>query len=79
MLWKFFRQIAFGFDEKTLPYDTFVLFKRAFDPIHVIAVSIWHRGNNLVIAESRMAKKLIWNAGHHLPNVEFGALPLPRV
>jgi hypothetical protein len=70
MLWQFFGQIAVGFDEKTFPYDTFVLFERAFDPIHVFAVSIWHRGNYPVIAGSRAAKKPVRNAGHQLTNVE---------
>ena len=55
-----------------------MLFKRTFNPVHVIAVSIWHRGNNPVIAGSRMAKKHIRNAGHHLTNVELAHRPLPR-
>jgi hypothetical protein len=39
----------------SLRYDTFVLFKRAFNPVHVIAISIRHRGDNLVVAS--MAKR----------------------
>jgi hypothetical protein len=53
-----------------------VFFKRTLDPVHVIAVSVWHRGNDLVIAGSRVAKK---NAGHHFTNVELVHRPLPNL
>jgi hypothetical protein len=55
-----------------------VLFKRAFDSIHVIALSIRHHGNYSVIATSCVAKKLIWNAGHHLTNAELTHRPSPE-
>jgi hypothetical protein len=56
-----------------------VFFKRALNPVDVIAISIWHRGNDLVISGSRVAKKSIRNAGHHLTNVELAHRPLPRI
>src|SRR5947199_5355552 len=65
------RQIAVRFDEKTFRYRAFVLFERAFDPVHAIAVAIGHRGDDLVIAGSRMAKTHIRSPGHHLTNVEL--------
>jgi hypothetical protein len=34
MLWQFFGQIAVGFDEKTFPHDTFVLFERS-EPVGI--------------------------------------------
>jgi hypothetical protein len=37
--------------QKVFFYNTFVFLKRTFDPIHVIPVSIWHLGDNLVIAQ----------------------------
>jgi hypothetical protein len=47
-----------------------MLFKRTFNPIHVIAVSIGHRGYDPVIAMSLRAKKQIRNPGHYFTNVE---------
>jgi len=60
-------------------YNTFVFFKRVLDAVDVIAVSIWHRGNDLVIAGSRVAKKHIRNASYHITNAELAHLPLPRI
>ncbi len=51
--------MALGFDEKAFLYDALMFFKRAFDFIDMIAVSIWHRSNDLVIAGSRVTKKHI--------------------
>src|SRR5262249_55544007 len=45
---------------------------------NVIAISMWRRGNNLVIARSRMAKRLIRDAGHHFANVALPHWPLPH-
>jgi hypothetical protein len=56
-----------------------VLFERTFDPVHVIAVSIWHHGDNPIISGSRVAKKPIRDAAHHLTNVELAHRPLPRI
>ena len=56
-----------------------MLFKRTFDPVHVIAVSIWHHGDNPIISGSRVAKKPIRDAAHHLTNVELAHRPLPRI
>jgi hypothetical protein len=39
-----FGQIAIRFDKSVLFYDTFVFFKRTFNPVHVIAISIGHGG-----------------------------------
>jgi hypothetical protein len=55
-----------------------MLFKRTFNPIHVIAVSIWYRADNPIIAGSRVAKKSFWNVGHYLTNVEL-AHCAPRI
>jgi hypothetical protein len=46
-------KVALGFEEKAFRYDALMFFKRTFDPIHMIAVSIWHPTNDLVIARSR--------------------------
>jgi hypothetical protein len=54
-----------------------VFFKRTFDPIHAVAVPVGHRSDNPVIAWSRVTKKPIWNARHHLTNIESAHRPLP--
>jgi hypothetical protein len=66
-LWGFFWQVALRSDQKAFVHDTLVFFARAFDPVHVIAVSIWHHRNDPVISESRMAK----HASNHLTNVKL--------
>jgi len=38
-------------------YGPFVFFERAFNPVHVLAVSIEHRGYNSVIATSLPAEE----------------------
>ena len=65
------RQTALGFEEKAFLYDALMFFKRTFDPIHMIAVSIWHPTNDLVIARSRVTKKHIRNAGNYFTNGEL--------
>jgi hypothetical protein len=45
----------------------------------VITISIWHRGDNLVVAGGHIAKKHIRCPGHHLTNVELAHRALPRV
>jgi hypothetical protein len=72
--------MALGFEEKAFLYDALVFLKRTFDPIHMIAVSIWHPTNDLVIARSRVTKKHIRNAGsrivisaHYPGDVKVGA------
>jgi hypothetical protein len=77
-MWDPFREIPVRFDEKTFSYSTFVLFYRTLDPIDVIAIPIRHRGDNPVIAGSRMAEKPVWKAGHHLTDAELMHRPLPR-
>jgi hypothetical protein len=65
------RQTTLGFEEKAFLYDALMFFKRTFDPIHMIAVSIWHPTNDLVIARSRVTKKHIRNAGNYFTNGEL--------
>src|SRR6267154_4364561 len=65
------RQIAHRFDKKVFLYDAFVFFKRTFDPVHVIAVSVGHRGDDPVIAMSLGAKERTWNPSHHFTNAEL--------
>ena len=50
-------QIAIRFGKKVFFYRPFVFFKRTFNPVHVMAVSIGHGGYNSVIAMSLPAKK----------------------
>src|SRR5262245_32284615 len=72
--------MALGFEEKAFLYDALVFFKRTFDPIHMIAVSIWHPTNDLVIARSRVTKKHIRNASNYFTNGELmHRLNPPRV
>jgi len=52
--------------------------KRTFNAVNVIAVSVRHRGDDLVIPGSRVAKKNIWNAGHHFTNAELAHHPFPQ-
>jgi hypothetical protein len=42
-----FQQTALRFDEQVFLDYALIFFKRAFDLIHVTAVSIWHRSNDL--------------------------------
>jgi hypothetical protein len=51
-------------------HETFVFFKRSFNPVHVIAVSIGHRDYDREIAMSLRAKKQIRNPGHYFTNAE---------
>jgi hypothetical protein len=67
LLWSFFRQITIRSDQNVFVYGTLILFARAFDPVHVIAVSIWHHSNDPIISGSRMAK----HASNDLTNVEL--------
>jgi hypothetical protein len=69
--WDFFEHMALGFDKNAFLYDALMFFKRTFNPVHMIAVSIWHRSDDFVIAGSRMTKKHIWNAGNHFTNAEL--------
>jgi hypothetical protein len=46
----FGRPIAIRFGKKVFSYGPFVFFKGTFNPVHVMAVSIWHSGYNSVIA-----------------------------
>ena len=43
----------------------------------MITVSIRHRGDYPIIAGSCVTKEPVWNAGHHLTNVELAHGPLP--
>src|SRR5260370_38528341 len=71
------RQISLCFDEKVFLYDAVVFFKRTLNPVHVIAVSVGHRGNDPVIAMSLGAKEHIRNPGHHFTNAELAHRILP--
>ena len=75
--WRLFGQIASRFDKEVLFYDTFVFFKRTFNPVHVIAVSIGHGGYDPVIAMSLRAKKQIRNPSHHFTNAKSAHRCLP--
>jgi hypothetical protein len=55
-----------------------MLLERALNSVHVIAVAIWHRSIDLVLAWRCVAKKNIWNAGHHVTDVELAHPLLPR-
>src|ERR1700732_759014 len=48
-----------------------MFFNRTSDPIHVFAVSIWHRSNYLVIARSRVTKKHVRNDGNYFTDAEL--------
>ena len=52
-----FGQIAIRFGKNVFFYGPFVFFERAFNPVHVLAVSIGHGGYNSVIATSLPAKE----------------------
>jgi hypothetical protein len=73
----FCRQIALRFDETVFFYDPFVFFEGTFNPVHVIAVSIGHRGNNPVIAMSLGAKGHVRDPSHHFTNAELAHRLLP--
>ncbi len=60
-------------------HDAFMFLKRTFNAVNVIAVSVRHRGDDLVIPGSRVAKKHIWNAGHHFTNAELAHHPSPKL
>src|SRR5262249_62219948 len=59
--------------------DLFVFFKRTFNPVHVIVVSIGHHGYDPVIAMTLRAKKQIRNPGHHFTNAESAHRYLPQL
>jgi hypothetical protein len=65
------RQTALGFEEEAFLYDALMFFKRTFNSIYMIAVSIWHPTNDLVIAGSRVTKKHIGNAGNYFTDGEL--------
>jgi len=68
LLWSFLlRQKTLRSDQKGFVDDTLVVFARTFDPVHVIAVSIWHQANDAIISGSRMAD----HASNHLTYVEL--------
>jgi hypothetical protein len=64
-------QVAFRFDQSAFLHDTLILFKRTFDPVHAIAVSIGHPSENLVGSRSRVPKKHVWNASYDFASVEL--------
>jgi hypothetical protein len=47
-----------------------MLFERAFDLVHVIAVPIRHVGKNSIAARSRVTKDHVRNTGDYFPNAE---------
>jgi hypothetical protein len=47
------------FDEKAFLYGTLMFFERAFDPVHVITISIRHSSNYSILAGRRVTKKCI--------------------
>ena len=71
-------ETALRFDEQAFLYDALMFFKRTFDPIHVIAVSIWHPTNDFVIARSGVTKKHIRNKGNYFTHAELMHRPPPR-
>ena len=78
LLWNFFQKVCLGFDEKAFLYDALIILERTFKSIHMIAVSIWHHSNDLVIARSRVTKKHVWNTGDYFTNAELMHRLTPR-
>jgi hypothetical protein len=48
-----------------------MFFERTFNLIHMIAVSIWHRSNDLVAARSRVTLKQVRNEGNYFTDAEL--------
>jgi hypothetical protein len=55
-----------------------MFFNRTLDSIHVIAVSIWHCGNNLVGTGSRVAKRHIRNQVTTSPTLNWRIAHSPK-
>jgi hypothetical protein len=47
------------FDEKAFLYGALMFFEWAFDPVHVITISIRHSSNYSILAGRRVTKKYI--------------------
>jgi hypothetical protein len=65
-------------NETVFFYDPFVFFEGTFNPVHVIAVSIGHRGYDPVIAMSLGAKAHVRNPSHHFTNAELAHRLVPQ-
>jgi len=67
----FLRQIAFGFDQKAFFDDPLMFLERTLDLVCVIAVPIWHQGNDPVVAGSRVTDKHVRNTGNDFTHPEL--------
>ena len=63
--------MALRFDEKLFLYYALMVFGGLFDLIHMIAISIWHRSNDLVAARSRVTKKHVRDEGNYFTDAEL--------
>src|SRR3954451_7681420 len=64
-------------DEQAFGYHALVFFKRALDPIDVIAIPDRHLTYDLVVARSCRSTNQMRNAGHHFANSELAHCPPP--